>query len=195
MNTFDNFLLPVKPEYVLLFNNNLRRYITQDTCFYTPYMEYVFEYLEDLLLANRFITVVAVMRNNPRAYVSDLVNELYISALQDADSRISDLDDGISNSSSADYNDALAYYEYLLTHEEAITSNFYYIIYFLIIDVFHVLYQLDIEASKMGISFSTFRLSGAASSNTLRVTAVPAMEVIKKYDKYYYDRLCVFATV
>lgn len=192
---FDNFLLPLKAQYELKFNNNIYPYIVSNPDFYIPYVEYVFTHLEEKLLTNSYVTIIAVMRDHADRYVSDMVSELYHEAIVEADSRLSDLDDGTFAVSLHDRQYAERHYDFLMENEMSITSNLYGIVYLLIINVFHVIHHLCVEASNVGIYFSLFRIASVQDRSALTIIGTPTLEVIKRYDESFYDRLCMLAPV
>lgn len=188
---YNHFLLPLKPSYVMMFNNQITRFMEGNPSYYESWTEYIFEHLEDLMLSNHYLTVVTMMRTRSAEYIGSLVGDIYDESLVAVGL---DLDDD-AEEYPGEYTSSYALYDYLYDNKFEVTRCMYAIAHSLIYNVFHRLHHFVVEASKLDITFAEFSLTYPKDHTSLIVTCKPSMEVIKRYDEGLYDRLNMLTPV
>lgn len=190
MITMDN-MLPIRDRYSLLFEDNLSVYTQNCPSYYWSWIEYVFELMQDMLLSNEYIKVTVLMRNHRIEWLENMVESVYAESIE---SVRCDLEDDEENNQPLEPANVMLY-NYLYDNPDEVTSRMFNIANYLIYTIFHPLYNFVAHAKNVGMTFTSFILSPIENTNTIQVSCITNIEVIKRYDKDWYDRLSLLAAV
>lgn len=184
-------LYPVKYSYQLCFENTILDLIVEHPSYYNSCYEFLFEQIKDLLLSNMYLTIVNVMRYHRNDHLNTIVNDIYESSL---DSACADADED-STLDPLSYTDNHRLWDYLFRNETVVKTNLFHIADRIILRLFHPLHEFVVSAKNLGMYFSDYTLRLTNHNTAVIVTCMTHIEVIKKYDQHWYDRLSMLAAI
>lgn len=181
--------VPLVGKYTLYFNNQITPYLATHTDFYTCWLDLMFEYFVDAILTNAYILVIDNIKTNKDAYIANFVDEAYNESLFSIYHDITEV------GSQEDNRDLEILHAYLYDNEAFVKDKMMFIIHHLIFDIFNNLYSFVLQANSNDVYFSNYNITPSKDVTTFIITCTPTMEVIKRYDASWYDRLCMFAPI
>lgn len=193
----------VRLDYTLVFSDFMESIILPTFPFYEQWFDEVFTHAKELLLNNRYITVVGTMRYHKRTYITDLIETFFAESVSDhivaiCDSGSYDVDPygGVTTTSfnpelNVDQNRLI----YLEENELNIKSNMFYIAQNIFTVIFHEIYLFTLQSRDRGIRFSDILYKRREDMGSFIITCQINQEVIKNHDKEWYDRLSLLYPV
>ena len=184
-------LFPPKYSYRLCFENNVLEFLNKYPSYYNGWYEFLFEQVKDLLISGSYLTMVNVMRYHRIDHLTTMVDEMYDCSL---DSACADMDEDNELNPNV-FTDNHQLWEYLFNNEFLVKDTLFQIADRMILSIFHPLHQFVVEAKHFGMHFSDFSYAMVNNKHAVSVSCVTHIEVIKKYDPSWYDRLSMLAPV
>lgn len=183
-------LLPVRQQYKLRFDNNITVLATEYKEFYDDWLEFLFDDVCDTLLEKRYLITVNSMRCHRVEYLTTLVNAIYEIAFESVGTSRDEnelVNPGI-------YTTEHLMWDYLYGFESKVKNNLYHIADRLIFTVFHPLHEFVVGAAQNGVTFTDFQFNHVNHGDSIIVTCVTNIEVLKIHDPHLYDRLSLLAS-
>lgn len=199
----DSFFTNLRLDYVLYFEDVIGNLSLGDNPFYEHWFDDVFSHAKELLINNRYITVITMLRNNKQSYITNLIERQYKEVLDDLLVAVCDAGDydadEYGNVYTTDSSDCAQRYQsqldYLSDYEAPVKYNMFLIAQNIFMSIFYEIYRFSLECSKRGIRFSDLSYKKREDNMCYVVTCHINQEVIKVHDKNWYDRLSLLYTV
>lgn len=192
-----------KLQYDLVFHDIISDYPQIPIDLYDKLFDYVFNFMCELILDNRYITLLATLRRNRQSYIAGLVNDVFEEELHNAYDNVYDL--GYFNGTELtiptddlDYPVVMAnkqIIDYLSTHEIPVKAALFEIVNNSILTIFHELYKFTLDSNKSGINYSSYSYIKMYDRKCYVITCHLNIEVVKNYDKEWYDRLSLLPPI
>lgn len=199
----DKYFNKVRLDYTLMFNDFMESLILPGFPLYEFWFDELFTHAKELLLTDRYITVVNTMRYRKRMYIADLIETSFSETISDTivaicDSGSYDVDqfgNVVSTSQEDGLQQTQARLIYLEENETLIKQNMFFIAQNIFMSIFHEIYGFVVQSKNNGIIFSDVVYKREPSQGCFIITCQINEEVIKKHDTQWYDRLSLLYPV